>query len=354
MSSIKIILIAGGTGGHVFPAIALSEEMSRLLINHHILTDKRCKYIFETRDLTCKVINSSSISKNFLLIPVSLVKIFLGLIESVFFFIKERPSLVIGFGGYTSLPPILAAKLLKVPIILHEQNAVMGKANKFLSNFSDFIALTFKKTLHAPKKSIHTGIPIRNDFFLKKKISKNISNKLKILVLGGSQGATVFSKIIPEIISLLKKKDLNKVTLVQQARKADIKGLQELYMGNNIDFIVKDFFTNISEEMYNSDIIISRCGASTLAEINTCSKFCILFPLLTAKDNHQYENAKQFSKDNDCMIINEEKLNASDISKVISKYILNKKRFIEKKQKLVTNNNAAQKIIDLIKKVKKK
>ena len=350
----KIILISGGTGGHVFPAIALSEEMNRHLINHYILTDKRCKYIFETRNLNCKIINSSTISKNFLLMPVSLIKIFFGLIESLLFFIKERPSLVIGFGGYTSLPSILAAKLLKVPIILHEQNAVMGKANKFLSNFSDFVALTFKKTLHAPKKSVYTGIPIRTDFFLKKNISKAISNKLRILVLGGSQGATVFSKIIPEIISLLKKKDQSKVTLIQQARKEDIKNLKDVYYRNNIDFIVKDFFTDISEEMYNSDIIISRCGASTLAEINAYSKFCILFPLLTSKDNHQYENAKQFSKDNECMVINEEKLNTSDISKVIGKYILNKKRFIEKKQKLVTNNNATQRIIKLIKKVKKK
>ena len=355
LSDSKIILISGGTGGHVFPAIALSEEMKRLSINHYVITDKRCRHIFENRNLSCKVINSSPISnKKILLIPISIIKIFLGLIDSVFFFIREKPSLVIGFGGYTSFPSIIAARLLKIPIILHEQNAVMGKANKFLSNFSDFIALTFEKTIHAPRKSIYTGIPIRSDFFSKKKLFKNVNDKLRVLVLGGSQGATIFSKIIPEIISLLKKEDLIRVNLVQQARKADIKKLKNLYMSINLDFIVKDFFTNISEEMYNSDIIISRCGASTLAEINACSKFCILFPLLTAKDNHQYENAEQFSKGNDCMIINENRLNASDISNVIRKHILNKKSFIEKKKKLVSNNNnATQRIIELIKKVKK-
>ncbi|MDC3091539.1 undecaprenyldiphospho-muramoylpentapeptide beta-N-acetylglucosaminyltransferase [Rickettsiales bacterium] len=351
MSLSKIILVSGGTGGHVFPAIALSEEMKRLSIDHDIITDIRCKNIFKTKKLPYKVVNSSSVSKNFFLTPIYFIKIFFGLVESVIFFIKKKPSLVIGFGGYTSFPSILAARLLKIPIILHEQNAIMGRANKFLSRFSDFVALTFRKTIHAPKKSVHTGIPIRREFFSEKKISKN--SKLRILVLGGSQGATIFSKILPEIITMLNKRDLKKFSLIQQARKADIDKLCKLYVKNNFDFTVKDFFTNITEEMSNADIIISRCGASTLAEINACSKFSILFPLLSAKDNHQYENAKQFSKENQCMIIKENELVPAHISKVISKYISNKKSFIEKKKKIVTNNNATHKMIELIKRVKK-
>ena len=147
-----------------------------------------------------------------------LVKIILGFLQSLLLFIKHKPKIVVGFGGYTSIPSILAAKILKIKILIHEQNAVMGKTNRLLSYLTKNIALTFKNTKYAKNCSIHTGIPVRP----KKKA--NSKSKLKrIFVVGGSQGAKIFSKLVPKLIENLSSRSKKKLIVVQQVRKEDME-----------------------------------------------------------------------------------------------------------------------------------
>ena len=312
----KIILVAGGTGGHVFPALALAEFLEEKEASHYFLTDHRCKIIMDKYKVDYKLVCCSQIKKNIFLLPIVFSKILFGFIQSLFFFLNSKPNYVIGFGGYTCLPPLLAAKILKIPIFVHEQNAVMGQANRFFSKFSKKVFLGYKFTANSTKNSHFVGIPIRKEFLeLKKK--KLIDEDINILVLGGSQGASMFFEFLPKVLSSIRKRDLKRLILIQQAKKDQIKILENIYSNYELKFTLKSFFDNISEIMNESDIIITRCGASTLAEIDFLKKPSILFPLPSAKDNHQLKNANAFAKSNKCLIIEENQIsNKNTISDI--------------------------------------
>ena len=291
-----IVLVAGGTGGHVFPAISLMESLSTEKYFFKFLTDKRCEYIFKMHDIDYKTFQSSALPKKLFSFPKAIFRIVSGIIFCFKFFKKYRPSIVIGFGGYVSIPAIISARILRIPTIIHEQNSVMGKANKFLSIISNYIALSYGniKSLRK-KKNIHvTGIPIRKEFY--ESLKKFSSKKKRILIVGGSQGAGYFSKLIPTMIENLKNEELKKIIIIQQVIPNDMERLKRLYTKKQISFKVDIFFPKIIEEIYNADLIISRCGASTLEEISVFSKPSILFPLPDSKYNHQFFNALEFKK----------------------------------------------------------
>ena len=317
----KVFLVAGGTGGHLFPAIALTENKSK--IEYFFLLDERTELIGKKKKLRYFKIKSSVIRFN-LQLPTGLLKILIGFIQSVLILLKYKPDLVVGFGGYTSIPSILAAKILNLKIIIHEQNAIMGRTNRFLSYLSNHIAVTFKKTLHAKKSAIHTGIPIRK----KKNYGIKRNTLKKILIVGGSQGAKFFSKVIPKIISELSIKAKSKILVIQQVRNEDKKRIDRLYKEIDIKYVLNEFLDDIYREYETASLIISRCGASTLAEINLFKKFSVLFPLPSAMNNHQYLNAIEFSKSNDCIIVNENNIDLKYIKKKIEKRIfLNEKSY---------------------------
>ena len=341
-----IVFSAGGTGGHLFPAISLSDCLDKNAYSYFFLTDERCEFILKKNKLNYKKIDAGTFNKKKIFWFQQFYKIIRGLITCLIYFIKEKPSLVIGFGGYVSFPAILSARLLGIKIVIHEQNCIMGKANRILSKFADFIALNYKETKYAPKKNIIvTGIPVRKDFLKKKLINHNYSRK-KILVIGGSQGAKIFSSLIPKIIMKLSKKDLKKLEIIQQAPKDDILKIKKTFKEMKVKFKVKNFFHNIAEEMKVCDIIISRCGASTLAEIEKCKKKSILFPLISAKDNHQALNAKEFSKYNQCVVIDEMNINYMQILDIIRSIIYQKK--LEKNTKQLRNKTDLQSLIERI------
>ena len=317
----KIILVAGGTGGHLFPALALAEFLKEKKANHYLITDQRCKMILTKHKIDHKIVSSSQIKKNIFFFPVMCSKILFGLMQSLIFFLNSKPTSVIGFGGYTCLPPLLAAKILGIPIFIHEQNAIMGHANRFFSRFSKKVFLGFKLTTYSTKNSHYVGIPIRKEFLeLRKK--KPVKKIINVLVLGGSQGAGIFFKVLPKIILSMNKKEVKKLVLIQQAKKEQIKILENIYTNFELKFTLKSFFDNIPEIMNESDIILTRCGASTLAEINFLKKPSILFPLPTARDNHQLKNANSFAKSNKCIIINENQTLTKNIISKIKKLIL--------------------------------
>ena len=314
----KVFLIAGGSGGHLFPAISLTETDK--IFDYYFLIDDRIEGIIKKKKLKYFKIFSSSLKIN-LLLPINLVKIFLGFLQSLQIFIKHKPHIVVGFGGYTSIPSIFAAKILKIKIIIHEQNAVMGKTNRFLSYLTNNIALTFKNTKYAKNYSVHTGIPVRN----KKKMLHGESKLKRIFVVGGSQGAKIFTKLVPRLIQNFSSRSKKHLIVVQQVRKEDMELIISLYKEMQIKSIIKNFFDDIYDQLDKADLIISRCGSSTLAEIELYNKFSVLFPLPSATDNHQHSNAIEFKKNNQCLICDENKLNLKKISKEIEKIVFKKK-----------------------------
>ena len=313
----NIFLVAGGTGGHLFPAVAVAQRDKKK--NFIFVVDTRVEKILKKYKVKNFVVSSSKFNKNIFRLILAVFKILYGTFQSVLLIKKYRPKLVVGFGGYTSIPTILAAKIFNIQTLIHEQNAVMGKTNRLLSKISNKTAISFNSTKYAKKDAIFTGIPIR--VFKKKKIKKD---KKRVLVLGGSQGAKIFSQIIPKVLIGIKQEYLKNLMIVQQTRKEDKTILESTYNKLNVKCTVKEFFDDVQNEIYNSDIVIARCGASTLAEIEYCKKFSLLFPLPTAMDDHQLENAKQFKKKNDCQIYNQNNIPYSKLRELLKSQLFYK------------------------------
>ena len=187
-----------------------------------------------------------------------------------------------------------------------------------------------------------SGIPIRK---LKVKKNKKNNNKKTILIIGGSQGAQVFSEIIKKVLLGFDNNLLKKIFIVHQVRKEDLKSMKNFYQNLNIKFKIKSFFTNIYDEINNSDLIISRCGASTLAEIEFFKKFCILIPLPTSANNHQFYNAVEFKRTNNCEIINQSNINNDKLVKII-KFNLFKKKIKKIQQQRKTKKVSLVNIIN--------
>ncbi len=338
----KVFLVAGGSGGHLFPALSVFEQLKDY--DTLILTDKRTEKYLKKLDMKYKKIFTARLEINIFLI-FNLLKLFLSILDNIRIILKRKPDIIIGFGGYTSIPTIIAAKILNKKIIIHEQNAVMGKTNRILSKLADIVAITFPRTKFAPKNAIYTGIPLRK----KKKISNLKTNKKRIFIVGGSQGAKIFSEIIPELLKNFDKSLLKKLIIVQQARDDDLEEIKKKYKSLKVEHEIEEFFYNIYEQYYNADLIICRCGASTLAEIEIFSKPCLLFPLPSSMNNHQYYNAKEFKKNNTCFILDENNLSVKSLSQKVENLIFLGK----KKKKLYSIESNIQKIsfTDLMKRV---
>lgn len=337
-----VLLIAGGTGGHLFPAISLTKMNKNL--NYIFLLDHRTEKIIKKRKLKYFKIYSSRINLD-LMLPFKIIKIIIGIIQSVIIIIKCKPKLAIGFGGYTSIPSIFAAKLMNIKTIIHEQNAIMGRTNRLLANLVNYVTLTFKKTKFAKKNFIHTGIPIRK----KPQRFKHFTSSKKVkrlLVIGGSQGAQIFTSMIPSIISNLKDESKKRIVVIQQIKNKEIHKANLLYQEMNVKCHFKEFFEDIYDEFYKADLIITRCGASTLAEIELFKKYSILFPLPSAMNNHQYYNAIEFKKNNHCLIVNENDLDLQKVSQVLQDKLFTNKSQNHKKYNRVKYNSSLSDLVE--------
>ncbi len=340
----SICLVAGGTGGHLFPALSVMKDLDDYDID--FITDKRTEKYLVEKKVKYKKIITSKISFNILFLFNSM-KIFFGVVQSILILIKKRPDLVVGFGGYTCIPTIIASKILMIKVLVHEQNAVMGRTNRILSKIVDYVAITFPNTTFAPSNSKYTGIPVRRIM----KLKRIKSNKKRIFVVGGSQGANIFSVLIPQAFSFFNSQLKNKIKVVQQSRPEDIDKIYKSLKNLGLDFEVKDFYHNIYEQYNNADLIVTRCGASTLAEIELFRKKSILFPLPSAMNNHQLFNAREFKKSNDCIIVDETNLDAQLLSQDIKKLLFINKKGLNMYNKKTQNHklslsNYIKKIVD--------
>ena len=248
-----IVLVGGGTGGHLFAALSLSEELKQRNHTTYLVTDNRCKKYIHNLSEKVYFITSSSLNKGFLEKALSCMKIFVAVIHSLIFLLKTKPDLVVGFGGYPTFPLLFISKILNIPIMIHEQNSFLGKVNYYFSQYARVIAITFPDTANIPpgqKPKINiTGNPIRADI-KNLQITRNFDDKfLKLLVVGGSQGARFFAKLIPSAIKLAKIKEPNLlIEIIQQARKEETPYLQKLYTNLNIPHEICEFFFDIGEK----------------------------------------------------------------------------------------------------------
>ncbi len=293
-----ITVIGGGTGGHLFPAIATGEEMQRRNHRVKLITDARCKkFLPSDFSIEYDIIKAATFKKSFWYKVKAALKIIRGFFQSLIIFYKDRPSLVLGFGGYPTVPALLAARILRVPIILHEQNSYLGRANKFFCKYAKTLALTFENTLNVPEdcraKTVITGNPVRNSINECIPIEgERSSSNFHLLVFGGSQGAEFFTNLISNVLKLLvRKKSSNKIFITQQAPKKEIPRLKRVYKRLGIKYELAEFFESMPEKLGSADLAITRAGATTIAELIAAELPAILIPLPRSAHNHQYHNA---------------------------------------------------------------
>lgn len=305
MTARPILLAAGGTGGHLFPAASLAQELKRRGYEIELATDIRAeKYGVEFPARAVHRIPSATLaSRN----PVEAVKTFAqlgkGYAGAIGLLREIKPRAVIGFGGYPTLPPLIAARTLRIPTAIHEQNAVMGRANRLLARLVDKVAVSFAATKRLPRraqsKATLTGTPVRDAVLAYRDVDyvpPEPASRLLLLVFGGSQGAHFFAEVVPRALLLMPSPVRWRLTVVQQAREEDLAALRETYQQAGIAAHLGSFFRDLPERIATAHLVIARAGASTVAELMAIGRPCILVPLPHALDNDQLENATRLEE----------------------------------------------------------
>ena len=335
----KIIFSAGGTGGHIFPAIHLMKYLYKKGYTVVLVADKRgasfTNNYSEFKSYILKV--DTPTNKNFLKKIFSFFIIFYSFLRSVIILYKEKPNLVIGFGGYVSFPISFMSKIFSIPLVIYESNLVLGRANKYLLSFAKkiFLARVIKKNFPEKfKDKICVVGPIIDKNIIDLSSFKNNKNKenFSVLVLGGSQGAEIFGKIVPPAVNMVKNKGY-KIEIHQQCIKEQKKIIVDYYEKNNIKNYVFEFDKNLFKLISDSDLAITRCGASTTAELAHMHTPFIAVPLPQSIDNHQYLNAKFYEEKGCCYIMEQSNFNTKDLFNLIIEIIKNKNKL------RITSNN---------------
>lgn len=293
-----VLLAAGGTGGHLFPAEALAVELQRRDVPVELVTDERAlayaahfpaRALHATPADTLRGRGAGAYGR----LGATLSR---GVLRSLGILRRVKPAAVVGFGGYPTFPPIVAARILGVPVILHEQNAVMGRANRALAKMATAIATGFPSVegLPAGKPATHVGNPVRPQVIAASEVPYQApaeGRQTRLLVFGGSQGARIMSEVVPPAIALLAPELRAQLRVTQQARPEDIEEVRAAYARAGVEAELSSFFTDMPAHMALAQLVIARAGASTVAELAVIGRPSILVPLPHALDNDQLANA---------------------------------------------------------------
>ncbi|MFS2327070.1 undecaprenyldiphospho-muramoylpentapeptide beta-N-acetylglucosaminyltransferase [Brucella sp. H1_1004] len=351
-----IVLAAGGTGGHLFPAEALAHELKSRGWDVHLATDARAqRFAGAFAEDHVHVIRSATIAgRNPIALARTLWSLWQGNLDSRKLFRRLKPKLVAGFGGYPTLPPLYAASNMGIPTMVHEQNAVMGRANKGLASRVKAIAGGFlPETAGAfADKIISTGNPVRPPVLAAAKTSYRPAKegqRFRLLVFGGSQGAQFFSQAIPEAIALLPESERARLLITQQARKEDEAAVRAAYQKLRILADVAPFFNDMPARIADAHFVISRSGASTVSEIAAIGRPAILVPFPHALDHDQAANAAALARAGGCEVMRQSELTPQRLADIISAAINEPERLEQqaKAAKSVGKPDAAQLLADL-------
>ena len=301
MSGSLILLAAGGTGGHVFPAEALASALMERGHRLGLVTDRRGHaYGGTLGSLETFRIAAGGIAGRGVLSKVRAVaELGVGVIQARSLLKRLAPAAVVGFGGYASVPPMVAATWLGIPTAIHEQNAVLGRANRLLAGRVGRIATSYANVLHVDPawraKISRTGMPVRAAIARLRDTpypALGDSGPIRLLVLGGSQGARILSEVIPAALAALPEAVRTRLQVAQQCRPEDLEMVRAAYAGTGIDATLDSFFADVPERMSQAHLVIARSGASTVAELTALGRPAILVPYPHAIDDHQTANAR--------------------------------------------------------------
>ena len=341
----KIIFSSGGTGGHIFPAINLMKHFLDKKYEVLLVTDNRGNnFIKNYSEFKSYILNSGTpTNKNLFKKFFSYFLIFYSIVRSILILKKEKPNLILGFGGYVSFPISFASRFFNLPLIIYENNVILGRANKHLSSFSRKILLAKKITKSFPEKykskTYEVGSILNKNIINSSSVKKTIDKgKLSILVLGGSQGAEIFGTVIPAVVKKIKDEGYE-IEINQQCIADQKNSIIDFYKKNNIKNYVFEFDKNILKLVLSSSLAITRCGASTTAElVHTLTPF-IAVPLPNSIDNHQYLNAKYYENKGCCLLLEQNNFDTENLFNLIMETIKNKNKLENICENMKKNHN---------------
>ena len=381
----RVFIATGGTGGHIIPARCLAQELSKNGAKVFVLADSKYRgYIKPQDEFSSIIISASQIVKAAPSLIKAAIKISFGCLQALYCFIVLRPHFVVSFGGYATFPILLAAFVTRTKIILHEQNAHLGKVNGLFASRAFKIALTFSKTSGIKNedatKLVITGNPVREeimklhdeiykipvqpefpkrdkmgyDVLLASELNDYFNppalQTFNVLVIGGSGGAKIFSDILPKSFFNLAEDVKNNLHISQQCRQDLVRYTFDQYQKFNINITVAAFFENMAEEIKAAHLVIARSGSSSIAEFCAAKKPMILIPFARAADDHQMKNARIIEEAGAAMIVDEKDFTINKMSEVIKNLIGNEQLLMKMSENAgkIAEMNATKNLIRLI------
>ncbi len=361
-ASQPVLLASGGTGGHLFPALALADALQKRDHDVHLATDNRVRqFKGGIKDGNVHHVASDTIrSKS----PIRLLKTGLtlmrGFISAWFLIGRIKPGIVVGFGGYPTLPTIWAAHMRGVPICLHEQNGVLGRANKALAKYAEALALSLPEVKFVDGEMLAkvtlTGNPVRPPVVAARETSyqtPQAGEPFKLLIFGGSQGARFFSDMVPAGIARMSPEERDKLQIVQQCRIEDCARVEEFYRDLGVKAEIAAFFNDLPIRIAQAHLVISRSGASTAAELAVIGRPALMVPLPHAIDNDQLANANALVAAGAGWLLPQSEIDPKRLAQEISTCMKNPVALSEaaEKARAVGRPDAAKNLADLVEKL---
>jgi len=328
--TVRLMLTGGGTGGHLFPAIATAEAMCKRLPGSEILfvgtKRKMDKTSLEQYGYaTCSIHSKGLKGKDLFSLLQGLLVLPISCLEAMYHIIRFKPDLVVGVGGYVTGPVVAAARMLGKPTLIHEQNSIPGLANRKLGAIVNRICLSLpgSEKSFSNEKTVLTGNPVRSAILeLSEKPDASKDNPAVLLVLGGSLGAHRINELVSSAFAL-GLPGLQNIKVIHQTGPADVEGIEVIYNRHNINATVAPFFNDMAAIYKEADLLVSRAGATTLAELAVLGKPALLIPYPYAADNHQEKNAEYYVEGGGALLFVEKDLTAEILAENLIKLFEN-------------------------------
>ncbi len=324
----RILLAAGGTGGHVFPAVAVAEQLKAMGMKPYFITDKRGKPMIPSTFNASAILAASPYGRTKAARLKGLLKLTAGALQTLMLHVIYRPKLVIGFGGYPAVAPVLVGKSLGARSMLHEQNAYFGRANHFLAPHVDNIALSWDGTRNIDEEMLanctRVGMPVREAFHQIGEIPYKAPTDdapFRILIVGGSLGAEIFGTTVPEALSRLPEHIRVRLNITHQVRANQVEDVRSKYDAASITARLTPFINDMAHEMAAAHLVVCRSGASSVAELAASGRPSILVPFPAAMDDHQTANANALVSIGGGWLIPEKDMSAGSLAGKISTLI---------------------------------
>ncbi|MBM3560730.1 MAG: undecaprenyldiphospho-muramoylpentapeptide beta-N-acetylglucosaminyltransferase, partial [Alphaproteobacteria bacterium] len=351
------LLSAGGTGGHLFPAEALATVLKRRGWRVHLATDHRVDT--HARDFPAEeihVIPSGTFGKDPVSFARALRDLARGYLKARRTVAAIRPQVAVGFGGYPTVPPMLAASRFGIPTVIHDQNAVIGRANKFLASRVTAIATGFPKVKGAEMfvaKTVETGSPVRESVRRAAGTpypGRAAGEPFRLLVFGGSQGARFMSDLVPPAIAVLPEATRRSLRITQQCRPEDMDRVREAYAQMGVEAALQPFFDDMPARIAAAHLVVSRSGASTVAELSVIGRPAIMVPLPHALDQDQKANAEVLARAGGGWMIEQRDMSPERLAGDLADLVADPGRLAKAAAaaQLIGRPDAAEKLADLV------